>query len=99
MASAIRLPTMSSAFLIACRCARRNRQVEQLVGRLVDREAQPLVGGVGEQHRQEDREHERQRAAERERQRQDQDDRRDAEPASAASPVSSSCRTNAGRPA
>ena len=62
-ASATRLTTMSMAFLIGTALLRRQRQIEQLVGRLVHREAEALVEGVGEQDRPERREQQDERAA------------------------------------
>ena len=60
---------------------RRQRQVEQLERRLVDREAQALVEGVGQHHREEERRRHRQHRPEQERHRQQQDRDPHAEPA------------------
>ena len=60
---------------------RRDRQIEQLVARLVDREAEALIEGVRQEHRPERREQPDERRAEAERERQDEDGDRDAEAA------------------
>ena len=52
-----------------------NRQIQQFVGRLVHREPQPLVAGVGQQHGPEDRNEQNQRAADAERQREHENGR------------------------
>ena len=60
---------------------RRQRQVEQLERRLVDREAQALVEGVGQHHGEEERRRQRQHRPEQERHRQQEDRDPHAEPA------------------
>ena len=79
-ASATRLTTMSMALLIWTRCWRSQRQVEQLVGRLVERESEPLVERIGQQDTSRTPEQQDQRAAAAERQRQHEDRDRQSEP-------------------
>ena len=63
-ASATRLTTMSMAFLTDAR-SWAERQIQELVGRLVDREPEPLIEGVGDEHRPERRRQHDQGGAER----------------------------------